>query len=120
MRQVTWYSISEEVVKRIKANFTKPMQIEDLAGQANMSSSSFHHHFKAVTSMSPLQYQKQLRLLEARRLMLAESSEKPSAKCRCVVAGEVLKTARCFAARVLHPQRDHCRLVAPIMRVILQ
>ena len=38
-----------------------------------MSTSSFYHHFKAATSMSPLQYQKQLRLLEARRLMLAEN-----------------------------------------------
>jgi AraC-like DNA-binding protein len=59
----------------LKADFTKPMRVEELAEQANMSPSSFHHHFKAVTSMSPLQYQKQLRLLEARRLMLAENSD---------------------------------------------
>ena len=64
-----------EVIKFIKADFTKPMLVEDLAGQASMSPSSFHHHFKKVTSMSPLQYQKQLRLLEARRLMLAENSD---------------------------------------------
>ncbi|MEH2191051.1 MAG: AraC family transcriptional regulator [Nostoc sp.] len=64
-----------EVIKLIKADFTKPMRVEQLAGQANMSPSSFHHHFKLVTSMSPLQYQKQLRLLEARRLMLAENSD---------------------------------------------
>ncbi|ODG99080.1 AraC family transcriptional regulator [Nostoc sp. KVJ20] len=64
-----------EVIKLIKADFTKPMRIEELAGQASMSPSSFHHHFKEVTSMSPLQYQKQLRLLEARRLMLAENSD---------------------------------------------
>ncbi|MEH1900626.1 MAG: AraC family transcriptional regulator [Nostoc sp.] len=44
-----------------------------------MSPSSFHHHFKSVTSMSPLQYQKQLRLLEARRLMLAENSDAANA-----------------------------------------
>lgn len=48
------------------------MRIEDLASQIGRSTSSFHQHFKQVTSMSPLQYQKQLRLLEARRLMLAE------------------------------------------------
>ena len=64
-----------EVIKLIKANFTQLMRVEDLAGQARMSPSSFHHHFKQVTSMSPLQYQKQLRLLEARRLMLAENSD---------------------------------------------
>lgn len=68
-----------EVIKLIKADFTKPMRIEDLAGQASMSPSSFHHHFKKVTSMSPLQYQKQLRLLEARRLMLAENSDAANA-----------------------------------------
>lgn len=62
-----------EVIKLIKANFAQPMRVEELAKQAKMSPSSFHHHFKAVTSMSPLQYQKRLRLLEARRLMLAES-----------------------------------------------
>lgn len=64
-----------EVIKLIKADFTKPLRIEDLALTARMSSSSFHHHFKAVTSMSPLQYQKQLRLLEARRLMLVENCD---------------------------------------------
>ncbi|MBD2155676.1 AraC family transcriptional regulator [Leptolyngbya sp. FACHB-16] len=61
-----------EVIKQIKTEFTKPLSMEDLAKQARMSSASFHRHFKAVASMSPLQYQKQLRLLEARRLMLAE------------------------------------------------
>jgi AraC-like DNA-binding protein len=64
-----------EVIKQIKAEFTKPLRVDDLAKQASMSSASFHRHFKAVTSMSPLQYQKQLRLLEARRLMLAEDTD---------------------------------------------
>ncbi|MFQ4135968.1 AraC family transcriptional regulator N-terminal domain-containing protein [Nodosilinea sp. PGN35] len=64
-----------EVIKQIKADFTKPLRVEDLAGQANMSAASFHRHFKTVTSMSPLQYQKQLRLLEARRLMLVENAD---------------------------------------------
>ena len=61
-----------EVIKQIKAEFTKSLSMDDLAKQARMSSATFHRHFKAVTSMSPLQYQKQLRLLEARRLMLTE------------------------------------------------
>ncbi len=68
-----------EVIKLIKAELTKSMRVEDLAQHASMSPSSFHYHFKAVTSMSPLQYQKQLRLLEARRLMLAENSDATSA-----------------------------------------
>jgi AraC-like DNA-binding protein len=68
-----------EVIKLIKADFAQPMRVEDLAEQANMSPSSFHYHFKEVTSMSPLQYQKQLRLLEARRLMLAENSDAANA-----------------------------------------
>ncbi|MBD2066439.1 AraC family transcriptional regulator [Leptolyngbya sp. FACHB-671] len=64
-----------EVIRQIKAEFTKSLSMDDLAKQARMSSASFHRHFKAVTSMSPLQYQKQLRLLEARRLMIAEDAD---------------------------------------------
>jgi AraC-like DNA-binding protein len=63
-----------QAIKLIKTDFARSIRVEDLAGQVKMSPSSFHHHFKVVTSMSPLQYQKQLRLLEARRLMLAENS----------------------------------------------
>jgi len=55
----------------LRANYTHPVRIEDLAEVAHMSLSSFHQHFKAVTTMSPLHYQKVLRLQEARRLMLA-------------------------------------------------
>jgi len=55
----------------IRANFSGPMNVEALAKQVHMSVSSFHQHFKAVTSMSPLQYQKILRLQEARRLMVS-------------------------------------------------
>jgi AraC-like DNA-binding protein len=55
----------------LRANFSQPMKVEELADLVNMSASSFHEHFKSVTSMSPLQYQKVLRLQEARRLMLS-------------------------------------------------
>ena len=68
-----------EAIKLLKADFIKPIRVEDLARQANMSPSSFHHHFKQVTSISPLQYQKQLRLLAAHRLMLAEKSDAANA-----------------------------------------
>ena len=63
----------------LKGNFTRPLRIDDLAAQVNMSTSTFHHHFRAVTAMSPLQYQKWLRLNEARRLMLAESQDATTA-----------------------------------------
>jgi AraC-like DNA-binding protein len=56
----------------LNGNFTEPLRIDDLAKQVNMSVSTFHHHFRAVTAMSPLQFQKRLRLNEARRLMLIE------------------------------------------------
>lgn len=62
-----------EVIKHIKTEFAKPLRVEELAEQANMSAASFHRHFKAITTMSPLQYQKQLRLLAARQMMLAEN-----------------------------------------------
>ncbi|MGI0485842.1 AraC family transcriptional regulator N-terminal domain-containing protein [Pantanalinema rosaneae CENA516] len=68
-----------EVIKLLKADFTKPLRVKDLAEQASMSAASFHRHFRKVTSMSPLQYQKQLRLLEARRLMLVENADATSA-----------------------------------------
>ncbi|CDM58301.1 putative HTH-type transcriptional regulator yqhC [Rhizobium favelukesii] len=56
----------------LRQNFARPLRIEDLADQVSMSVSSFHHHFKSITAMTPVQYQKQLRLHEARRLMLIE------------------------------------------------
>jgi len=56
----------------LKGNYTQPLRIDDLAKQVNMSTSTFHHHFRTLTAMSPLQYQKWLRLNEARRLMLVE------------------------------------------------
>ncbi|MBB3160206.1 AraC family transcriptional regulator [Rhizobium laguerreae] len=56
----------------LRAEFAETVPVERLAAVAGMSPSSFHQHFRAVTSLSPLQFQKQLRLIEARRLMLAE------------------------------------------------
>jgi AraC-like DNA-binding protein len=60
-------------VKRLSDTFDRPMRVEDVAGALGMSVSAFHSHFKAVTAMSPLQFQKHLRLQEARRLMLNEN-----------------------------------------------
>lgn len=66
-------------IRWIKQHFNKPFSIETVAAEARMSPSALHQHFKAVTSMSPLQYQKRLRLQEARRLMLLESLDAASA-----------------------------------------
>lgn len=68
-------SQSQQIARAIdwlKDNFTRPLRIDDLATQVNMSTSTFHHHFRALTAMSPLQYQKWLRLNEARRSMLTD------------------------------------------------
>ncbi|MCD0504785.1 AraC family transcriptional regulator, partial [Bordetella petrii] len=60
-----------QAIAWLQTHFNRPLRIEHLAQTVNMSTSSLHHHFKAVTAMSPLQYQKQIRLQEARRLLLA-------------------------------------------------
>jgi len=75
-------SQSQQIARAIdwlKENFAQPLRIDDLANHVNMSASTFHHHFRALTAMSPLQYQKWLRLNEARRLMLAERLDATSA-----------------------------------------
>lgn len=63
----------------LRADFAQSLPVERLAAVAGMSPSSFHQHFRSVTSLSPLQFQKQLRLIEARRLMLAEGVSASSA-----------------------------------------
>jgi AraC-like DNA-binding protein len=60
-----------KAISWLRTNFSQPMKVEELAELVHMSVSSFHEHFKSVTSMSPLHYQKVLRLQEARRLMLS-------------------------------------------------
>ncbi|WP_079912505.1 AraC family transcriptional regulator [Paenibacillus sp. 32352] len=79
-------SVVQRVVRTIawlRDNFSQQMKVTDLAKMVHMSESSFHEHFKAVTSMSPLQYQKALRLHEARRLMVSNSMDANTA-CRLV------------------------------------
>lgn len=63
------------VLTRLRDRFAEPVRIEALADVAGMSAATFHRHFKAVTGMSPLQYQKRIRLLEARTRLLAEPSD---------------------------------------------
>ncbi|WP_447042647.1 AraC family transcriptional regulator [Vreelandella sp. H-I2] len=70
------------VIYSLKERYAQPLKIRELAAAANMSESTLYHSFRQVTRMSPLQYQKKLRLLEARRLMLAEGLEAATASYR--------------------------------------
>jgi AraC-like DNA-binding protein len=63
----------------VRANYAKPLRVEDLAKIAGMGVSTLHHHFRTLTAMSPLQYQKQLRLHAARERMLIDSLDAASA-----------------------------------------
>jgi AraC-like DNA-binding protein len=67
------------VIEWLQSNFTLPLRVEELAEQANMSTTSFHNHFRSITALSPLQFQKQLRLQEAKRLMLADHMDAANA-----------------------------------------
>jgi AraC-like DNA-binding protein len=94
----------------IRSNFDKPLRIESLATDANMSASSLHRHFKAVTAMSPLQYQKIIRLQQARRFLLANAGD--AARAAFAVGYESASQfsreyARLFGAP---PARDMARI----------
>jgi AraC-like DNA-binding protein len=69
-------------IERLREDFDRPLRIEDIARKSGMSVSGFHHHFRAVTAMSPLQFQKRMRLQEARRLMIGEDLDAASAGFR--------------------------------------
>ena len=71
-----------EAIVRMRRDFAEPLRIEELAADLGMSVSSFHHRFKEATAMSPLQFHKQLRLQEARRLMLGEQLDATTAGSR--------------------------------------
>ena len=71
-----------QAVEKICREFNQPLYVEEIARGIGMSVSGFHHHFKEVTAMSPLQFQKQLRLQEARRLMIGEALDATTAGFR--------------------------------------
>ena len=71
-----------EAIEWLRKDFDQPLRIEDIARELGMSVSGFHHQFKAVTALSPLQFQKRLRLQEARRLMLGEHLDAASTAYR--------------------------------------
>src|SRR5438445_8355229 len=71
-----------KAIENLREHFDRPLRIENISRELGMSVSGFHHHFKSVTAMSPLQFQKQIRLQEARRLMLGEALDAASAGFR--------------------------------------
>jgi AraC-like DNA-binding protein len=71
-----------QILRRLKTRLAEPIRVDELASMANMSPSSFHQHFKAVTAMSPVQYQKRLRLTQARHILLAEQADAATAAYR--------------------------------------
>lgn len=71
-----------ETIRLMTSDLARPLRVEELAAMSHMSVSSFHHHFKAVTAMSPLQYQKRLRLTHARQILLSENADAASTAYR--------------------------------------
>ncbi|HEY3425922.1 MAG TPA: AraC family transcriptional regulator [Negativicutes bacterium] len=68
-----------KVIRIINQDFSKPLRIDELAEEINMSASALHNQFKKVTAMSPIQYQKQIRLQKARQLLLSEAADAATA-----------------------------------------
>jgi AraC-like DNA-binding protein len=101
----------------LKQNFVEALRVDDLADRAHMSPSTFRQHFRALTGVSPLQYQKQLRLQEARQLMLNENLDAGSAAVHVGYesASQFSREySRLFGAP---PQRDITRMrLAPVAR----
>ena len=94
----------------LKRHYAEPLRIETIAQEVCMSPSGLHHHFKAVTALSPLQYQKHLRLQEARRLMLSDALDAATAGYRVGYQSPSQfnrEYSRLFGAP---PQRDITRL----------
>jgi len=101
----------------LRENFQQPLKMDQLASTVGMSISSLHHHFKAVTAMTPMQYQKQLRLNEARRLMVMEQLDAGTAGYRVGYqsASQFSREYRRFWGR--SPARDVRRMAAGQVRL---
>jgi len=86
VRRLGWTEGHSQKIARaislLRAEFDRPLKVEELAAAAGMSPSGFHKHFRSQTSLSPVQFQKQLRLIEARRLLRAEAMTASSAAYR--------------------------------------
>jgi AraC-like DNA-binding protein len=97
-------------IGRLREHYNEPLKIDEVARELGMSVSGFHHHFKSVTSMSPLQFQKQIRLQEARRLMLGEDLDAASAGHRVGYEDSAYFSRDYKKLFGAPPQRDIARL----------
>ncbi|HEY1398037.1 AraC family transcriptional regulator [Roseateles sp.] len=102
------------VIQRIRREFDQPLAMEDLAEHAAMSVSAFHRHFKAVTALSPLQYQKQLRLLQARKLLVATGGNVTSVAHEVGYESPTQFSREYGRAFGMPPAKDALRIMAAI------
>lgn len=102
----------------LRENYAETLPVERLASTAGMSASSFHQHFKALTAMSPLQFQKQLRLLEARRLMLSDAVNVTDAAYRVGYESASQFSREYSRAFGIAPKRDTLSMRNPVIEQI--
>jgi AraC-like DNA-binding protein len=99
-----------KAINFLRERFDQPLRMDDVAHELGMSVSGFHHHFRSVTAMSPLQFQKQIRLQEARRLMLGEDLDAASAGFRVGYEDPAYFSREYKKLFGAPPQRDIARL----------
>lgn len=104
-------------IELIRKDFAEPLPVETLADKAMMSISAFHRHFKAVTAMSPLQYQKRIRLLKARSLLTVGGKSVTSAAFEVGYESPTQFSREYARTFGLSPARDSSRIVAAMRRV---
>ena len=101
-------------IQRIRREFSSPLRISALAEQVSMSESAFHRHFKSATALSPLQYQKQLRLLQARHLLSTSGKSVTAAALDVGYESPTQFTREYARAFGLPPTRDAARIIAKL------
>jgi AraC-like DNA-binding protein len=106
-------------IQRIRREFDKPLRVEELADEAAMSASAFHRHFKVATALSPLQYQKRLRLLQARTLLIAGAHGVTTAALGVGYESATQFSREYARAFGLPPTRDVERILGKRLRNIL-
>lgn len=105
-----------KVIQRIRREFAQPLAVEALAEEAAMSASAFHRHFKSITSLSPLQYQKQLRLLQARKLLVIAGKNVTTVAYEVGYDSPTQFSREYGRAFGMPPAKDALRIVASIKK----
>lgn len=105
-----------KVIQRIRREFAQPLAVEALAEEAAMSASAFHRHFKSITSLGPLQYQKQLRLLQARKLLVIAGKNVTTVAYEVGYDSPTQFSREYGRAFGMPPAKDALRIVASIKK----